>query len=120
MKRTRNQLVCRWCGEEFPATPGPGRPKLFCRASHRQRAYEARRLGESRRLLPDEVIVSRRAWDALRDSLYRLESAAEDVAVDLEVGTPTKTDYVQALAHLSEAVRQLQDVSVEPVALGSD
>lgn len=120
MKRTRKQLVCRWCGEEFLATPGPGRPKLYCRASHRQRAYEARRLGESRQLLPDEVIVSRRAWDALRDSLYRLESAAEDVAVDLEVGTPTKIDYVQALAHLSEAVRQLQDVSVEPVALGSD
>jgi hypothetical protein len=71
-------------------------------------------------LAPDEVIVSRRAWDALRDALYRLESAAEDVAVDLESGSPTKTDYVLALAHLSEAARQLQDVSVEPVAIGSD
>jgi hypothetical protein len=119
MKRRARTLVCRWCGEDFLATPGPGRPKQYCRASHRQRAYEARRLGESRQLLPDEVIVSRRAWDALRDALYRLESAAEDVAIDLEAGAPTKTDYVNALAHLSEAVRQLQDVSVEPVALGS-
>ncbi|MDF1595650.1 MAG: hypothetical protein P1T08_06095 [Acidimicrobiia bacterium] len=118
MKR-RSPLICRWCGEEFLDTPGPGRPRQYCRASHRQRAYEARRLGESRQLLPDEVIVSRRAWDTLRDALYRLESAAEDVAIDLETGTPTKTDYVNALAHLSEAVRQLQDVSVEPVALGS-
>ena len=39
---------------------------------------------------------------------------------DLEAGTPTKSDYVQALAHLSEAVRELQDVSVEPVAIGSE
>ena len=114
------RLVCRWCGGEYLRTPGPGRPKLYCRPSHRQRAYEARRLGESRQLLPDEVIVSRRAWDALRDALYRLEAAAEDVAVDLRSGSPTKVDYVQALAHLSEAARQLQDVSVEPVALGSD
>ena len=118
--KQRVPLLCRWCGEEFLDTPGPGRPRQYCRASHRQRAYEARRLGESRQLTPDEVIVSRRAWDALRDALYRLESAAEDVAVDLESGTPTKTDYIQAIAHLSEAVRQLQEVSVEPVALGSD
>lgn len=119
MKRKR-PFICRWCGGEFLATPGPGRPRLYCRASHRQRAYEARRLGESRQLLPDEVLVSRRAWEALRDALYRLEAAAEDVAVDLEMGTPTKTDYVRALAHLSEAVRQLQDVSVEPVAIGAE
>ena len=56
----------------------------------------------------------------MRDALYRLESAAEDVAVDLGSGAPTRVDYINALAHLSEAVRQLQDVSVEPVALGSD
>ena len=119
MKRKRT-LMCRWCGGEYLVTPGPGRPRLYCRPSHRQRAYEARRLGESRQLLPDEVIVSRRAWDALRDALYRLEAAAEDVAVDLQSGAPTKTDYVHALAHLTQAVRQLQDVSVDPVALGSD
>ena len=119
MKR-RIAQKCIWCGEEFLDAPGPGRPRRYCRSSHRQRAYEARRLGESRQLGPDEVIVSRRAWDALRDALYRLESAAEDVAIDLEAGTPTKSDYVQALAHLREAVRELQDVSVEPVAIGSE
>ncbi len=118
--KLKRPLLCKWCGEEFRATPGPGRPKQYCRSSHRQRAYEARRLGESRQLLPDEVIVSRRAWEALRDALYRLESAAEDVAVDLETGAPTKIDYVRALAHLSEAVRHLQEVSVEPVAIGGD
>jgi hypothetical protein len=64
------------------------------------------------------VIVSRRAWERLRDALYRLEAAAEDVAMDLLAGNPTKADYVEALAHLSEAVRELQDVSVEPVAVG--
>lgn len=118
--KPRISMQCRWCGGDFLRTPGAGRPKEYCRPSHRQRAYEARRLGESRKLAPDEVIVSRRAWDALRDALYRLESAAEDVAIDLTSGAPVKADYVQALAHLTEAVRQLQDVSVEPIAVGSE
>jgi len=63
------------------------------------------------------VIITRRTWEQLRDALYRLESAAEDVAIDLGTGRVTKADYVQALAHLSSAVRDLQDVAVEPTAV---
>jgi len=54
----------------------------------------------------------------LRDALYRLETVAEDVVVDLRSGRATKADYVEALAHLSNAVRELQDVLVEPTAVG--
>jgi hypothetical protein len=66
------------------------------------------------------VIISRRSWEHLRDALYRLEAAAEDVAIDLGAGRATKQDYVQALAHLSAAVRDLQDIAVEPTALRDD
>ena len=38
--------------------------------------------------------------------------------MDLLSGRPTKTEYVEALAHLSAAVRDLQDVAVEPIAVG--
>jgi len=108
---------CAWCGEAFKVATGPGRPRRYCRKSHRQRAYEARREAERRNLGPDEVIITRRTWVQLRDALYRLEAAAEDVAIDLGAGRTTKADYVQALAHLSSAVRDLQDVAVEPTAL---
>jgi len=114
MKRTRH---CAWCGGSFAVPAGPGRPRRYCRPSHRQRAYEARREATRRGLGPDEVLLSRRSWETLRDALYRLETATEDVAGDLIAGRPTKADYVDALAHLTNAVRELQEISVEPSAV---
>ena len=111
---------CAWCGGPFTYVTGPGRPQRYCRTSHRQRAYEARREARRRDLAPDEVLITRRSWEHLRDALYRLEAAAEDVAIDLGAGRATKQDYVQALAHLTAAVRDLQDIAVEPTALGED
>ena len=66
------------------------------------------------------MLITRRSWELLRDALYRLEAAAEDVAVDLGAGRATKQDYVHALAHLTAAVRDMQDIAVEPTALGDD
>jgi hypothetical protein len=109
---------CAWCGGAFKVARGPGRPQRYCRKSHRQRAYEARREAKRRDLGPDEVLISRRTWEYLRDALYRLEAAGEDVAIDIGAGRPTKTDYVEALGHLSASVRDLQDVVVEPTAIG--
>jgi len=111
------RLSCEWCGERFDVRSGPGRKAKYCRPSHRQRAYEARRLAADRGLGPDEVLLSRRTWERLRDALYRLETASEDVAMDVLQGRPTKAEYVTALAHLSAAVRELQDVAVEPIAV---
>ncbi len=109
---------CEWCGEGFAVGRGPGRKPKYCRPSHRQRAYEARRLAGDRGIGPDEVLIARRTWERLRDALYRLEAASEDVAMDLLQGRSTKAEYVEALGHLSAAVRELQDVAVEPIALG--
>lgn len=41
---------------------------------------------------PDEVLISRRTWEHLRDALYRLEAASEDVAMDILIGRPTKAE----------------------------
>lgn len=38
-----SELVCKWCGETFTVPSGPGPTPKYCRPSHRQRAYEARR-----------------------------------------------------------------------------
>jgi len=117
---TKSTSSCEWCGEGFPKSTGPGRPRRYCRRSHRQRHYEARLLGERRQLGVDEVLVGRRAWEQLRDALYRLQAATEDVAMDVMQGRPTKAEYVDALAHLTQAVRELQEVSVEPLAVRAD
>ena len=37
------QRQCRWCADFFAVPFRPGRPKLYCRVSCRQRAYERRR-----------------------------------------------------------------------------
>jgi len=34
--------ACSWCATEFPIVRRPGRPRLYCRRSCRQRAYEHR------------------------------------------------------------------------------
>jgi hypothetical protein len=74
-------------------------------------------LAGERGIRPDEVLLARRTWESLRDALYRLEAASEDVAMDLMAGRPTKAEYVDALAHLTAAVRDLQEIAVEPIAL---
>jgi uncharacterized membrane protein affecting hemolysin expression len=74
---------CRWCGRAFDVLPGPGRPKEFCRASCRQADYIARQRSADVGLSEAELIVTRAALDELRDKLYVLEAALEDVDRDL-------------------------------------
>ena len=56
---------CSWCGRRFEPTPGPGRPRLYCRPSHRQRAYEARslvvRLGERQQWVDQQAAANEQA-----------------------------------------------------------
>lgn len=97
---------CRWCARPFTVTPGPGRPKEFCRRSCRQRDYEARQRADEVGLSEDELVMTRAALDTLRDRLYVLEAAVEDVDRDL-AGTPTKADYREAVEWLLDAARPL-------------
>lgn len=97
---------CRWCGRRFPGRIGPGRPREFCRRSCRQRDYEARLRAAEVGLSDDELVLARHQLDDLRDRLFVLEAAVEDVERDLS-GTPTKAEYADAVAWLLEAARPL-------------
>lgn len=101
---TPEERRCRWCARRFPVTPGPGRPREFCRRSCRQRDYEARQRAAEVGLSEHELVLTRQAIEDLRDRLYVLECAIEDVERDL-VGTPTKGDYQEAIAWLLDAAR---------------
>ncbi|HSJ26944.1 MAG TPA: hypothetical protein VLB67_01960 [Acidimicrobiia bacterium] len=108
---------CAWCGVSFAAGGGPGRPARFCRRSHRQRAYEARRLAESHGLGPDDILLSREAFEQLRDLLYRIEAALQDIDGDLAGGADS-AEYRQALWHLYRTAATVRTVSFEPRAIG--
>ncbi len=62
---------------------GPGRPRLFCKASCRQADYIARQRSAELGINESELVITRAALDDLRDRLYVLEAAIEDVDRDL-------------------------------------
>jgi hypothetical protein len=107
-------LRCGWCQRPLDVRPGAGRPRLFCRPSHRQRAYEARRWAEELHIPDGQCIVSVADVNRLHDLLYRLEAAVDDVRADLAV-TTNPAAYRQAYAHLMDAVGDLVGTVVEPV-----
>jgi len=98
---------CRWCARPFTVVPGPGRPRRYCRRSCRQRDYEARRQAADLGLGDTRLVVVRAEMDALRDRLYELEAAIEDVDHDLAATTPGEDDYREALDWVLRAARPL-------------
>jgi hypothetical protein len=86
--------------------PGPGRPRLFCKAGCRQADYVARQRQAEVGLSEAELIVARDALDDLRDRLYVLEAAVEDVDRDLTPAS-TKQELRDAVDWLLAAARPL-------------
>lgn len=58
-------------------------------------------------------MVTRATLDGLRDRLYVLEAALEDVDRDLQ-GSPTKRDYAEAVAWLREAAAGVVELRLDP------
>ena len=98
---------CDWCGRGLPERAGPGRPRRFCRQACRQAAYVAGQRRGELGLSESELVIARHALDELRDKLYSLEAAVEDVERDLE-GAETEQDLRDALLWLLEAARPLR------------
>jgi hypothetical protein len=107
---------CAWCGRAFALSGNLGRTARYCRRSHRQRAFEARCLAARMGLDSGEALVDAAALCRLRDRLYVLESALDDVEGDLK-GRPGAEDYKRAFQHLYAAAAPLRDSGVEPAAL---
>ena len=105
---------CAWCQRPIDRRPGAGRPRLFCSASHRQRAYEARRRADELHVPAGQIVVSTADLARLHDLLYRLETAVEDVTADL-AATADPGAYRDAYEHLMDAVADLVGTVIEPV-----
>jgi hypothetical protein len=96
---------CRWCGRGIDPRPGPGRPKEFCKPSCRQADYVARLRRTEVGLSEHELIVTREALEDLRDKIYVLEAAIEDVDRD-------EDDPQEALSWLLEAARPVVEAGL--------
>ena len=108
---------CAWCGVRFAVEQKPGRPPKYCRPSHRQRHYEARREARLRGIGPDEVVFSRTHLDAWNDQRYVLETLLEDLDADLEAAG-SADELRSSLKTLSEGVRTALDAFPDPVMGG--
>ena len=90
---------------------------MYCRRSHRQRAFEARHLAARHGLGQDDVLLSRASLGDLKDALYRLEAAMEDVDTDLADSDDPGT-HRAALWHLYQAAANVRGLRIEPKAVG--
>ena len=66
-----------------------------------------------------DALVSARDLVALRDRLWELREALDDVERDLR-GTPPIEEYRSAFQHLYAAAAQLRDGAPEPMAILGD
>ena len=97
---------CQWCRRPLLEQEGPGRPRVYCKQSCRQRDYEARRRAADLGLSEAEVVLARTELDGLTDLLYVLEAAIEDVDGDL-ARSSEPDDVAGALAWVLDAARPL-------------
>jgi hypothetical protein len=80
---------------------------VYCRPSCRQRDYEARRRAEELGLDEHELVVTRAEVEGLRDRLYVLQCAVDDVERDLAAVPDDDVDELRrALAWLLDAAKQ--------------
>jgi hypothetical protein len=101
---------CEWCGRGFEVAAGVGRPRRYCRRSCRQRAYESRRRSSELGLGEAELIMARADLEELRDALYVLEAAVEDVERDVAEAGDDPEELRRALDWLLAATRPLVEL----------
>lgn len=101
---------CAWCRQPLPQGASSGRPRKFCSQSCRQWDWVARQRAEELQLSEHELVVQRAELDRLRDQIFVLKCAVEDVEGDLDPkGDPTTRDFKAALRWILDAARPLVD-----------
>lgn len=97
---------CGWCRRPLPQPAATGRPRRFCKEVCRQLAYQSRRRTAELRLGEGELVLARRQLDELRDGLYMLQCAVDDIDRDLAGSSaPTRHELQEALSWVTEAAR---------------
>lgn len=106
---TTSVSTCSWCGKELYSS-GRGRPRKYCSQSCKQRAYEQRHNVTGTTIPREAVIIHPERAAALRDSLFELRCAAEDVATASAEGAGPEElrDLCQELVTLARTIEKLR------------
>lgn len=91
----RKEPTCEWCGKPIEVNVGRGRKRKYCSSSCKQRAYEQRVMLAGTEVDADAVILNKRRVDEIRDQLFELRCAAEDISVAAKEGA--SSDELQSL-----------------------
>jgi hypothetical protein len=103
---------CKWCRVVLPAHVGPGRPRRFCSQACRQWDWVARQRADELALSENELVIARDEMDRLKDQIYVLACAIEDVTSDLASNaTQTVSSLRESLEWLLEAAEPVTDLS---------
>ena len=102
---------CGWCRHPLPASSGPGRPKKFCSQKCRQWDWVARQRAAELELSENELVVAREELDNLKDMIFVLQCAVNDVRNDLESPRQTKDSLNDMLTWLLDAADPVTNAS---------
>lgn len=99
---------CEWCGKEFSVNLR-GRPRKFCGTACKQRAYEHRNVAGPGRVDEGGVTLSANRLAALRDGLFELRCAAEDISTAASEGESPE-EVRKLCGELVAMARRLEDI----------
>jgi len=105
---------CRWCRHVLAASTGPGRPKEFCSQRCRNWDWVSRQRASELALSENELVMTRDELDALKDQMYVLHCALNDVQTDLASPRQTKESLLEMLGWLIQAAEPIAAASLTP------
>ncbi|MTB12756.1 MAG: hypothetical protein F2930_05310 [Actinobacteria bacterium] len=93
---------------------GPGRPKEFCSQRCRQWDWVSRQRATELALSENELVMTRDELDKLKDQIYVLHCALQDVRTDLASPRQTKETLQEMLGWLMDAAEPIASASLTP------
>ncbi|MEY4228785.1 MAG: hypothetical protein RLZ84_1377 [Actinomycetota bacterium] len=105
-------VKCRWCRHTIATRQGRGRPREFCSQACRQWDWVARQRATELQLAEDELVVTRSELNEIRDRIYVLECALNDVAGDVDNKRATLESMRESLRWLIDAARPVTDAHI--------
>lgn len=104
---TGERGYCTWCGRQLPTDTKIGRRRRYCGQPCRQRAYERRAAAQRGGLPEDAVVLSAAELADLRDRLFRLRCAAEDIQTAVDDGAE-RHELTELAAELTRIARDAE------------
>lgn len=114
-RRSRDETAglrrCAWCRFPIAASDGPGRPRKYCSQKCRQWDWVSRQRASELELSENELVVTRQELDDLKDLIFVLQCAVNDVRHDLASTRHTKDTMRELVDWLLEAAEPVTAAS---------